>query len=98
MSYLTISLLYNTENSELCSQLFRPHENLGMNSPKLMWGMSLNISPAPASARQSKHTVFGCGGTQQVEGNASKLKPAHTALTSFTGDMSHLEENGIQPV
>lgn len=95
MSYLTIRLLYNTENTALCSQLFRCHEN---NSPKLISGMSLNISPPPASARQSKHKVFRCGGSQQVEGNASKLKQAHTALTSFTGEVSHLEENGIQPV
>lgn len=53
MNYLTIShshLFYNTENASFCSQFFRPYENLDMNSPKFMSGMSLIISPASSSA------------------------------------------------
>lgn len=42
--------------------------------------------------------MFTCGGTQQAEENASKLKTAHRALTSFTGEVPDLKENKIQPV
>lgn len=71
-----------------------------MNSPKFMSGMSLIISPtsASAAARQAKHYVFRCGGTQQAKENASELKRVHRTLTSFIGEMLNLKENKIQPV
>lgn len=99
MGYLTNypCLFYNTENSAFCSQFFRGYENLGTNSPKFMSGMSLIISPtsASAAARQTKHHLLRCGGTQRAKEKASKLKPAHRALTSFTGEVPNLKENKI---
>lgn len=68
MSYLTIypHLSHNTENSAFGSQFFRCYENLDMNSPKFISGMSLTISPtsASAAAKQTKHHMVRCGGTQ----------------------------------
>lgn len=74
-------------------------ENLDMNLPKFMSGISLVVSPASASAaaRQTKH-MFRCGGTQQAKENATKLKTVHRALTSSAREMPDLKENKIQPV
>lgn len=65
-----------------------------------MSGMSLIVSPASisAAAGQTKHYVFRCGRTQQADENASKLKTAHRALTSFMREVPDLKENKIQPL
>lgn len=102
MSYLTVypRLFHNTEDSAFGSQFFRCYENLDMNSPKFISGMSLDISPtsASAAAKQAKHHMLRCGGTQRAKEKALKLKPAHRALTSLTGEVPNLKENKIEPV